>query len=69
MRFGIVCIYIKLCEELKIKIWIGKQSLGLVEIYLELKWIFENNMGILVNCGKEIERKIKKKGEIFLEKF
>ena len=64
IKSGIACIQIKLCKELKIKIRIGKRSLGLVEIYLELKMVFGNNMGFLMT----FRRKIKEKWVLFLKK-
>ena len=58
LKFGIVCTQIKFWKELKIKIRIEKWILKMVETCLELKRIFGNNLGILVNFGAKIQRKI-----------
>ena len=50
----------KFLKELKIKIRIEKWSLGLIEICLKLKRIFESNMVILVNFGVKNQGKIEK---------
>ena len=60
LKFNIICTVNKFWKNLKIKIRIGKWSLGLVEICLELKRIFENTIEFLMN----FERKIWKKWKI-----
>ena len=61
LKFGIIYIQIKLCEELKIKLKFGKWILGLVIICLELKRLFENTLRFLVKFSKKMWRKIRKR--------